>query len=63
MLFNETEVCNFADDITIIVMLIKLAIIKSSSSINSVLANPGNIQLILFGSKIDYRRITFIIGK
>lgn len=63
MLFNETEVCNFADDITIIVMLIKLAIIKSSSSINSVLANPGNIQLILFGSKIDNRRITFIIGK
>ena len=63
MLFSETEVCNFADDITIIVMLIKLAIIKSSSIINSVLANPGNIQLILFGAKIDNRRITFIIGK
>lgn len=63
MLFIETEVCNFADDITIIVMLIKLAIIKSSSIINSVPANPGNIQLVLFGSKIDNRRITFIIGK
>ena len=69
---QETEVCNFADDITIYSCSLnykevahKLSndtyIILNWFKVNSMVANPGMFQIMFLGSKIGNTKITFAI--
>ena len=69
---QETEVCNFADDATIYSCSpnFEEATLKSSNAthlilnwfrINSMVANPGKLQIMFLGSNIDNSKITFMI--
>ena len=66
---QETEVCNFADDTTIYSCssYFEDATLKLSNNthlilnwfrINSMVANPGNIQIMFLGANIDNSKIT-----
>ena len=69
---QETEVCNFTDNITIYSCSLnykeaahKLSndtyIVLNWFKVNSMVANHGQFQIMFFGSKIDNNKITFAI--
>ena len=69
---QETEVCNFADDITIyscspnfVEATLKLSndtlLVLNWFKINSMVANPGKFQIMFLGLNIENSKITFMI--
>ena len=69
---QETEVCNFADDITVYLCALnykeaghKLSndtyIVLNWFKVNSMVANPSKFQIMFLESKIDNSKITFAI--
>ena len=70
--FQETEVCNFADDTTIyscsqnfeeatLKLFNDTHLILNWFRINNMVANPGKFQIMFLGSNIDNSKITFMI--